>query len=353
MYWLQLHAVLGALADMAAAGYPSDMQQLAAAAQLTEPTARSIAAAISSQGQAGIGAVKQALDPHVGFGQIKVVAALIVLKDLWFAGKDEQQHAAAAEAVATEAPGQGQQQDAAASAQPAALTDASNLPLPATAAAAAGSAAAAACAGLTAAAAAQIMEQPIMEATAAAADGAAADLGNAGDGCSDDADDQPAWRTVKRARPAFNISNKTGKRRRPTIAPPAPAAAAGQQQQQEQQQQQPPPPQQQQQQQVHMVSPAPAAAGKPISTAAAAAAAGLTTPAGAALITQQTVLQLLWDGTATGKQLLRKLGVSGREQEQQLQQVLQELVEEGEQVLVTPEGSKVDVNDECVRFIAF
>ncbi|WIA16435.1 hypothetical protein OEZ85_013122 [Tetradesmus obliquus] len=61
---MQLQAVLGALADMAAAGYPTDLQQLAAAAQLTEAAARSIAAAISSQGEAGIGAVKQALDPH-------------------------------------------------------------------------------------------------------------------------------------------------------------------------------------------------------------------------------------------------------------------------------------------------
>jgi hypothetical protein len=341
---------------MAAAGYPSDMQQLAAAAQLTEPAARSIAAAISSQGQAGIGAVKQALDPHVGFGQIKVVAALMALKELWFADGDDQLQADAAGigAAAEGAQGQGkhqhqqQEENDAVSRHPAALTDASHLPLPAAAAATVSGAAAVACASNAATAAAadvSMAEAPAAAAPPPAAAAAAEDAGNAGDTCSDDADEQPAWRTVKRARPAFNISNKTGKRRRPTIAPPAPAAATGQQQQQQQQQQETQP-------QAVMVSPAPATADKPTSTAAAAAAA-LTTPAGAACITQQAVLQLLWDGTATGKQLLRKLGVSGQQQEQQLQQVLQQLVEEGEQVLVTPEGSKVDVNDECVRFIAF
>jgi hypothetical protein len=344
---MQLQAVLGALADMAAAGYPSDMQQLAAAAQLSEAAARSIAAVINSHGQAGIGAVKQGLDAHVGFGQIKVVAALMALGEMWFAAADDrhqQQQQGVGPRKTVDEVGewhvkqQQQQQDANGSIQPAALTDASNLPLPTPAAAS--DPTAAVCAGMAAAAAAE--DQQMADAPAAAE---AAELGTVSvDACSDDGDEQPAWRTVKRARPAFNISNKTGKRRRPTIAPPAA------------QQQAPPPLQQQQQlpiqlQQAGMVSPAPTAAGSAADKAAAAAA--LTTPAGAALITQQAVLQLLWDGTATGKQLLRKLGLSGSEQEQQLQQVLQELVEDGEQVLVTPEGAKVDINDECVRFIAF
>jgi hypothetical protein len=322
------------------------MQQLAAAAQLSEPAARSIAAAISSHGQAGIGAVKQGLDPHVGFGQIKVVAALMALRELWFAVDEEQQqqqHAGPAGVPASSGDSQDkqqppQQEGGAGSLHPVALTDASNLPLPTPAAAAAtGDLIPAVCAGMAAAGDQQMAEAP--------AEGAAAgqEPGTVGvDACSDDGDEQPSWRTVKRARPAFNISNKTGKRRRPTIAPPAAAVAAPAGQQEEQLQQQ----QASKQQQAGMVSPAPTAA---------AAAAALTTPAGAALITQQAVLQLLWDGTATGKQLLRKLGVSvsGSEQEQQLQQVLQALVEEGEQVLVTPEGAKVDINDECVRFIAF
>jgi hypothetical protein len=325
------------------------MQQLAATAQLSEPAARSIAAAISSHGQAGIGAVKQGLDAHVGFGQIKVVAALMALRELWFAANDEpqqlqQQQGAGSDEAAAEVGEwhvkQQQQHDASGSLHPAALTDASNLPLPTPpAAAAAADATAAVCAGTAAAAAAG--DQQMAEAPAAAAAGE--EPGSVAiDACSDDGEEQPAWRTVKRARPAFNISNKTGKRRRPTIAPPpaaAAAAAAGQQQAPLQQQKQ----QEVRQQRAGMVSPAPTAA----------AAAALTTPAGAALITQQAVLQLLWDGAATGKQLLRKLGARGSEQEQQLQQVLQELVEDGEQVLVTPEGAKVDINDECVRFIAF
>jgi hypothetical protein len=347
-YVMQLQAVLGALADMAAAGYPSDMQQLAAAAQLSEAAARSIAAAIRSQGQAGIGAVKQGLDAHVGFGQIKVVAALMALGELWFAAADDgqqeqqQQHQGVGPDKTADEVGewhvkqqQQQQQDANGSIQPAALTDASNLPLPTPAAA--GEPTAVVCAGMAAAAAG---DQQMADAPAEAE--AAEPITVSVDACSDDGDEQPAWRTVKRARPAFNISNKTGKRRRPTIAPPA-----AQQQALPQQQQVPT-----QLQQAGMVSPAPTAAGSAADKAAAAAAA-LTTPAGAALITQQAVLQLLWDGTATGKQLLRKLGLSGSEQEQQLQQVLQELVEDGEQVLVTPEGAKVDINDDCVRFIAF
>lgn len=377
----QLSAVLGALADMAAAGYPTDMQQLAAAAQLQESSARAIAAAIHSQGHVGIHAVKQLLDAHVEYGQIKVVAALIALQEMWFAecqapaaaaadedaaakvtrqepehfqaaacadqaGQQEQKQSGgkdltgAAAPVAAKQQQQQQLQPCSSSVAPA-LTNASNLPLPTPAATAPSST-------LDAALVDDGRQHPVGDGASAAA------------GSGEAAAPAPATgAAVKRARQAFCLSNKTGKRRKPTsIAPPKQAAAAaplpqaaaavvkaagdtgiGEQQQQQQQQLAPA---------NGMESPAPVAA-----TGVTPGSCLQQTPAGAAVITQRAVLQVLWNGAATAPQLLKQLGVTGLEQERQLQRVLQALVESGEQVCTTPEGKEVNLHDPCVRYIAF
>jgi hypothetical protein len=65
------------------------------------------------------------------------------------------------------------------------------------------------------------------------------------------------------------------------------------------------------------------------------------------------VLQLLWQSTCTGPELLQKLGASTPQQAQQLQQVLEGLVEAGDQVLTTPQCSRVDVRDTSMRFFTF
>lgn len=77
------------------------------------------------------------------------------------------------------------------------------------------------------------------------------------------------------------------------------------------------------------------------------------TSAAPACITQQAVLQLLWTATCTAPQLLERLGATTPQQAQQLQQVLEALVEAGDQVCTTPECSRIDVRDASIRFIAF
>jgi hypothetical protein len=111
------------------------------------------------------------------------------------------------------------------------------------------------------------------------------------------------------------------------------------------------------------VTPA-AAPGSAFTTAAAVAASAAAgcqagTPATAAAatgpgcITEQAVLQVLWQGRSSGPELIQKLGATTPQQTQQLQQVLEGLVASGEQVLATPACSKVDVRNADIRFIAF
>lgn len=87
---LQLSTVLGYLADVVGWGHTGDAAQLAADAQLNEQTATSIATAIRQCGVGGLGAVKAALPAEVGYGQIKVVAALMAMQALWFTGAQGQ-----------------------------------------------------------------------------------------------------------------------------------------------------------------------------------------------------------------------------------------------------------------------
>lgn len=95
----------------------------------------------------------------------------------------------------------------------------------------------------------------------------------------------------------------------------------------------------------------PAATPGSVFTTAAAVAAAAATPAGC--ITEQAVLQVLWQGRSSGPELMQKLGTTTPQQAQQLQQVLEGLVASGEQVLTTPACSKVDVRNADIRFIAF
>lgn len=67
------------------------------------------------------------------------------------------------------------------------------------------------------------------------------------------------------------------------------------------------------------------------------------------------MLQLLWQSTHTAPELLQKLGANTPQQAQQLQQVLEGLVEAGDQVCTTPccSNGRVDVKNADIRFIAF
>lgn len=62
---------------------------------------------------------------------------------------------------------------------------------------------------------------------------------------------------------------------------------------------------------------------------------------------------MLWQGRSSGPELMHKLGATTPQQAQQLQQVLEGLVQAGDQVLTTPACSKVDVRNAGIRFIAF
>lgn len=65
------------------------------------------------------------------------------------------------------------------------------------------------------------------------------------------------------------------------------------------------------------------------------------------------MLSVLWESTCTGPELVRKLAANTPKQVQQLQQVLEGLVEAGDQVLTTPQCTRVDVRNANIRFIAF
>lgn len=499
---------------MAAAGYPADMQQLADAAQLQEVAALQICAAVRAAGQSGIHAVKQQLDPHVGYGQIKVVAALMAVKGLWFspdavalreleglADMDTQVDAADCRGSAGSILQQGVQQALGHQGlhsaglqghrQPGGTTGSSGQCQPdgpgdgTTAGphdAAAGTPAVLESV-LVGSRNQQVLPPTAVAAASQTAEGDAEDLPVADS--SETADSGDLTAAVGKRRAGFLLGNKSGKRRRPTaIAPPpakaaapstagtatastavvahapiaatasvvtgvamAPTAAPTVRQQQRQgvvgcrgmgapaapaavsseAAFTPAPAPRQQLQQGHADpaaaanTPAPATAGRmaPLFTPSSAArpqhaacalvatpatasgavalaakavaftpasnalrvqqqqqqhtpssslmspatgsAANVSqqqvtvTPANATVISQDTVLNLLWSGGCTAAQIRAKLGVSGALQEQQLQRVLEALLEAGDQVCTTPANGRatVDINDDCVRFIAF
>jgi hypothetical protein len=64
-------------------------------------------------------------------------------------------------------------------------------------------------------------------------------------------------------------------------------------------------------------------------------------------------LQVLWEATCTAPELVQKLGAHTPQQVQQLQHVLEGLLEAGDQVVTTPQCSRVDVRNANIRFIAF
>jgi hypothetical protein len=87
--------------------------------------------------------------------------------------------------------------------------------------------------------------------------------------------------------------------------------------------------------------------------AATPAGTGPATAAAGACITEQSVLQVLWEATCTAPELVQKLGAHTPQQVQQLQHVLEGLLEAGDQVVTTPQCSRVDVRNANIRFIAF
>jgi hypothetical protein len=310
---------------MAAAGHATDMQELAGAALLDQQTAQAVAAAIRAQGQQGMHAVQQVLQQQalcgLSPGQIKVVAAAMITQALWFAPEQQQHDSTAATAAAGSA------------AAPVALgvCASSNLSHQATPPAAA--AAAEGCGGGAAAAA-----------EAAAAADAAGDAEGAGGAAA--GDDQ----FVAPKRKSVSLSNRTGKRRRPTsIAAPGPkqpgdaggGAGGGGGDSTD-----------------VLAEPSPLQQLPPHTPAAPATGSGgtpggMVTPAGTTPITADAVLSLLWAGTSTAPEMLAKLGGSTPQAAQQLQQVLEGLLSDGDQVCSTPPISRVDVTDSAVRFVAF
>jgi hypothetical protein len=370
---LQLQQVLGALAEVAGAGYPSDVQQLATAAQLQQPAAAAIGAAIQQHGQQGIHTVKTALQAQVGeisYGQIKVVAAMMAVQHAWFT---EQRQVVALDensgqlsksvdgptsacTLAHQLEQQQQQQP------PSSPTPSGWRPGKGASANAPGTPSRAQdlMTGETPHQQIQLLRQPSTLTDTSNLQEAGAAPGAVEKPCVDDDSEEQkqaaAAAQPKRSKPAFMLTNKSGKRRRATaIAPPGAATDKGRAPETD--------PgadadadadavatcsnhhhQQQQQQQIV----------EPVLTAVSSPLLNTATPS-PAVITQETVLQLLWDDTATAPQLLQKLGMTGRKDcEQQLQQVLQELVQSGDQVCTTPAGcGRIDVHDATVRFIAF
>lgn len=403
---------------MAAAGYPADMQQLADAAQLSEASALQIAAAVRAAGPLGIQAVKQQLEAHVGYGQIKVVAALMAVKALWFspeavavreledlADMDEM----TAEPVSRRQTAGGQQ-----AAGESTLQQHNNGP------AGAASVAAGAQAGSSSTIRCQLWGSQAPDATsavdvcAAQAAGGCVNLADAaataantpapqGATAANDVDGDlvcsgPAAGSVDsaaaagRKRPGFVLGNKSGKRKRPTAIAPPPAAVkplsagvrttaevlpASVQAGNTSAAAMPAPgpvgpaasaaatpasaarPPVQEQHQLHCTPGVswntPALSSAANASQAQSRGAAVVTPASAIMISQETVLRLLWSGGCTAVQMKAKLGVTGSLQEQQLQQILQRLLEEGDQVCTTPATARaaVDLNDDCVKFIAF
>jgi hypothetical protein len=81
--------VAGYLADAAGFGIQVDLDRVAAEARLDSIGARVVAEAVAAHGAGGLGAVKRALPPTWEYGQVKLVAALMHLGALWFAGGGE------------------------------------------------------------------------------------------------------------------------------------------------------------------------------------------------------------------------------------------------------------------------
>ncbi|KAG2446096.1 hypothetical protein HXX76_000696 [Chlamydomonas incerta] len=85
---IAVSTALGYVAEGVAAGIAGDTSRLALEAGLDRSKALTVAAAISTEAAAGIGAVKRTLDasgPPVDYGAIKVVAALMASRSVWFA----------------------------------------------------------------------------------------------------------------------------------------------------------------------------------------------------------------------------------------------------------------------------
>ncbi|KAG2452664.1 hypothetical protein HYH02_002897 [Chlamydomonas schloesseri] len=84
---IAVSTALGYVAEGVAAGIAGDAARLALEAGLDRAKALAVAAAISSEAAAGIGAVKRALDASgqpVDYGAVKVVAALMASRSVWF-----------------------------------------------------------------------------------------------------------------------------------------------------------------------------------------------------------------------------------------------------------------------------